>query len=58
MQGKPFKVNPLFIWKVAGVWLLLLAVIEWMKHRSSAQRARLGSRLLTQLPLRPCWRNS
>ena len=54
MQGKPLRVKPLFIWKVAGVWLLLLATMEWMKQSSSDTRAMWGRRLLTQEPLSPC----
>jgi len=57
MEGKPLSVKPEFIWKVAGVWLLLRATIEWMKHSSSTQPARCGSRLLTQAPLWPWRRN-
>ena len=50
MQGKPLRVKPVFIWKVAGVWLLLLATIECRKQHSSTQEARLGRMLLAQLP--------
>src|SRR5207244_9523103 len=41
-HGKPFIVKPLFIWNVAGVWLLLLATIEWTNVMSSTQAARFG----------------
>ena len=41
MLGKPSRVKPVFIWDSAGPCVLVLAVIEWMKHMSSASSARL-----------------
>jgi hypothetical protein len=58
MLGKPSSVNPVDIWLSAGPWVLLLAVIEWMKHISSAMSPRRGSRSLVIVPLSPRGLNS
>src|SRR3954470_24884630 len=50
MLGKPSSVNPVLIWFSAGPWVLLLAVIEWMKQRSSASAPRCGNRSEIILP--------
>ena len=50
MLGKPSSVKPVLIWFSAGPCVLLLAVIEWMKHMSSASSARFGSRSEIILP--------
>jgi len=51
-------VKPVDIWLSAGPWVLLLAVIEWMKHISSANSPRCGSRSLVIVPLSPRGLNS
>ena len=43
MLGKPSSVKPVLIWFSAGPCVFDFAVIEWMKHRSSASPARCGS---------------
>ena len=58
MPGKPSSVKPVLIWFSAGPCVLLLAVIEWMKHISSASSARCGSRSLIILPHWPRGLNS
>ena len=50
MLGKPSSVNPVLIWFSAGPWVLLFAVIEWTKQRSSASSARFGKRSEIILP--------
>jgi len=51
--GKPSSVNPVLIWFSAGPCVLLFAVSEWMKQRSSASSARFGSSSETILPDSP-----
>ena len=53
MLGKPSCVKPVFICDSAGPCVVVFAVIEWMKHMSSANSARFGSRSETYLPLLP-----
>ena len=50
MLGKPSSVKPVLIWFSAGPCVLLFAVIEWMKHMSSASSARCGRRSEIILP--------
>ena len=57
MLGKPSSVKPVLIWFSAGPCVLLLPVIEWMKHISSASSARCGSRSEIILPHWPRGRN-
>src|SRR3954470_6475773 len=53
IPGKPSSVKPVLIWFSPGPCVLLLAVIEWIKHISSASSARFGNRSLPILPLSP-----
>ena len=48
--GNPSRTKPVFIWHIAGPWVLLFAVSEWMKAMSSTQVARWGKRSLTIFP--------
>ena len=53
MLGKPSTREPVLIWFSPGPCVLVFAVIEWMKHISSASSARFGSRSEIILPLCP-----
>ena len=50
MLGKPSSVKPVLMNISPGPCVLVFEVSEWMKHRSSAQSARCGSRSETYLP--------
>jgi hypothetical protein len=58
MLGNPSRVKPVLIWFSAGPCVLLFAVIEWMKHISSASSARRGRRSEICFPHWPRGRNS
>ena len=58
MPGKPSSVKPVLIWFSAGPCVFDFAVIEWMKHISSASSARCGRRSLIIFPLCPRGLNS
>ena len=51
-------VKPVLIWFSPGPCVLLLAVIEWMKHKSSTCSPSCGSKSETYLPDCPRWRNA
>ena len=53
IAGKPIWRNPVFAWKMPGMWLAVSATIELITVSSSATSARLGNRSETQSPLLP-----
>src|SRR5947208_2848927 len=57
MLGRPAWVNPVFIWKRAGAWLLLSACMERITQRLSAWRARFGYVSAISIPDCPCFAN-
>ena len=53
MQGKPWVMKPVDIWKRAGPWALERATIECRKVMSSARLPSWGTKSETILPLWP-----
>src|SRR6266540_1867963 len=52
------KMLPVFIWRQPEAWAAVSVNIERRTHRSSANFAVCGNRLLISSPLRPCFANS
>ena len=53
-EGRPARVEPVFIWQTPPTWLSPLDQQERITARSSAQVAMCGSQSETQIPLWPC----
>ena len=53
-EGRPPRIEPVFIWQTPEEWLMPSAQHERMTARSSAHSAMCGSQSLTQIPLWPC----
>src|SRR4051794_11831412 len=53
MQGRPARVEPVFIWQTPPTWLRPFDQHDRITVRSSAQPARWGSQSETQSPPRP-----
>ena len=53
-DGRPARVEPVFIWQTPPTWFSPLDQHERITARSSAQVAMCGSQSETQIPLWPC----
>src|SRR5438477_2386243 len=53
-DGRPARIEPVFIWQTPAEWLMPSAQQERMTAKSSAQVAISGSQSETHIPLWPC----
>src|SRR3954462_4385935 len=53
-DGRPPRIEPVFIWQTPAEWLMPSAQHERMTARSSTWRDRCGSQSETHVPLSPC----